>query len=330
MNRIIINSIEQINRNNRAFKIFYEIKMPTLHEACLESDIELIKSLIEKGADINKQENYTRCLSIACFKNDIKVVKYLIDKGADVNIEDCYGETYLYWECLKYNTNMEIVKCLVENGANINKQNKMYKNSLHIACHRNKTELAKYLVDNGANVNIQNKAGDSSLHIAFNQKNIELLKYLVDNGADVNLERNNEKTILYEVCIEKNVELIKYLEFNGGTFGEEIENIYNMFHKSSDNIRKEVQEYIEDDNQKYFPSFEIKYFNDILGLEIIPDKYKFFKSDEFKEKLLVDVINQLVEDNCEYKGRLLFYMKGVDHVKDKVRENLKQLRLIKI
>ena len=74
--------------------------------------------------------------------------KVLSNLGEDVNREDCYGQTYLYWECLKYNINMETIKCLVEHGIDVNKQNNLGKNSLHIACYRDKTELAKYLVAN--------------------------------------------------------------------------------------------------------------------------------------------------------------------------------------
>lgn len=278
-----------------------------------------------------------RNLTIACYKNDTNTIKYLIANGEDVNREDCYGQTYLYWECLKYNINMETIKCLVEHGIDVNKQNNLGKNSLHIACYRDKTELAKYLVANGADVNIQNKYGDTSLHIAFMQNNIELIKYLVDNGADVNMLNNNGSTVLYQACFRRNTELIKYFGNIGGTFGEEIENIYNFFQQSPDKIRTQMQEYIENSCCEYdsranstFPISNIKLFNDILSFKIIPDKYNFFKSDEFKEKLLADVINQLVEDNCEYKGKLLFYMKDVDHIQKKVRDNLKQLRFIKI
>lgn len=128
----------------------------------------------------------------------------------------------------------------------------------------------------------------------------------------------------------KNVELAKYLVDKGATFGQGIEDMYNLFKQRFEDIRQQLQEYIEDDARLYFPNFNVMYFNEILSLENIPGKYDFFKSFEFKEKLLNDVINRLTEDSCEYKGKLLFYMKDVDHIQTKVRNNLRLLRYIKL
>jgi hypothetical protein len=140
---------------------------------------------------------------------------------------------------------------------------------------------------------------------------------------------------LYQAYQANYTHLANYLLDNSATFGQDIEDIYNLFKQSSQHIRQQLQEYIEsdtddDDSSQYFPITNVIYFNEILSLKTIPDKYNFFKSDEFKEKLLDDVINQLTEENCEYKGKLLFYMKGLESVKQKIRNNLKLLQIPRI
>ena len=192
---------------------------------------------------------------------------------------------------------------------------------------KNNIELIKCLVENGAKfIN-----GEYYIHVLYMFSSIDSIKYLIEKGADVNIQNEDGKTVLYRACSLNDTSFIEYLVDIGATFGQDIENIYNLFQQSPEYIRQQLQEFVEnDDSCQYFPVSNIELFNYILSLKIIPGKYNFFKSDEFKEKLLADVINQLTEENCEYKGRLLFYMKGVDHIQKKVRDNLKILKTIKI
>ena len=81
-----------------------------------DSNLKIVKYLVEKGADINvKSNNGWTPLYIASFTNHLKIVKYLFSKGADVNVKSIHGYTPLGEASC--NNNIEIVKYLLDCGA---------------------------------------------------------------------------------------------------------------------------------------------------------------------------------------------------------------------
>src|SRR4030066_185376 len=90
-----------------------------LFYALAAGDIEIVKLLLEEGADIKDVGNGTPALVFASLtgdKGDIEKVKLLLEKGADVNVKSPGGVTALM--CASGNT--EIVKLLLEKGADVN------------------------------------------------------------------------------------------------------------------------------------------------------------------------------------------------------------------
>ena len=80
-------------------------------------NIELVKLLLEHGADVNIKDDVDRKTPLynACYKNKLNIAKLLLKHGADVNIKDGYGLTPLYNAC--YYNNIELIKLLLEHGA---------------------------------------------------------------------------------------------------------------------------------------------------------------------------------------------------------------------
>ena len=57
--------------------------------ACQNGHIEIVKYLVEHGADINKRNNDGWSpLLIVCFNGHIEIVKYLMEHGADIKDKD--------------------------------------------------------------------------------------------------------------------------------------------------------------------------------------------------------------------------------------------------
>jgi hypothetical protein len=75
-------------------------------------DIEVIKELIESGADIHVDNGYA--LRYASYYGHLEIVKYLVEQGADIHAMD---DDALRWA--SYYGHLEVVKYLVEQGVDI-------------------------------------------------------------------------------------------------------------------------------------------------------------------------------------------------------------------
>jgi hypothetical protein len=100
--------------------------------AVQNNKIEIVKKLIEAGADINsKNYNYETPLIIACEKDYEEIVKLLLNKKAKVNLQDKDGDTAL--KIAVYMKNLNIIKELLKAGADVNIENKYGQSALMLA-----------------------------------------------------------------------------------------------------------------------------------------------------------------------------------------------------
>ena len=157
-----------------------------LHWAIVADDWDLVRELIEAGADISlgSQQN---ALEIAKLMNsETKLIEVFIDaKGVDAIVRD--GRTVLIYAA--WNGSTEVVKTLIEIGANINIQNDNGDTALRLAARRGLTEIVKILVENGADMNIKDsRYGRTALIYAAREGRTEVVKLLIDNGANMNIK----------------------------------------------------------------------------------------------------------------------------------------------
>jgi ankyrin repeat protein len=113
--------------------------------------------LVYYGADVNAKDEQGRTpLFLACGKNNLNIMKFLINRGADINVE-IMGKTLLFWACAYGNFN--IVKLLIARGVNIKDEEKS--TLLHNACESGYSDIVTLLIDNGIDVNIKNDRGNT-------------------------------------------------------------------------------------------------------------------------------------------------------------------------
>ena len=94
------------------------VSYPPLTTAARNGDIESVKTLIDKGADVNEWY-YGTALWAASEKGYTDVAKLLVDRGADVNQMNKGGDSALGFAAQYGNT--DIARILIENGADIDK-----------------------------------------------------------------------------------------------------------------------------------------------------------------------------------------------------------------
>jgi hypothetical protein len=87
-----------------------------LWEAVRRGDAPAVKTLLDKGADVNARGRYQMTpLFKAAERGNAEIVRLLLERGADVNIKDTfYGATPLTWALDK--SHVEVVRALIEKG----------------------------------------------------------------------------------------------------------------------------------------------------------------------------------------------------------------------
>ena len=191
----------------------------TLHIASYKNDLEIVRFLLESGADINQQNRWgMTSLMIAAREGNFEIVKMLICTGADVNLVTKGGKTSLIFACLYKNS--EIVKILLapqESSlmvrSNVNHQTTPGNTALF---HSHDVEIVRMLLDSGADINIQNKQGDTPLTSHGSGIEKELLELLLAPPesskmmrADINHQNKHGKTtLMYNRCSPGNVKFL--------------------------------------------------------------------------------------------------------------------------
>lgn len=116
-----------------------------IHNASYNGDMEYITSLIERGADINSQNEYGQTpLWVAFNQGRISCARFLLKLGANPNTKDCYGDTLLHRFCqLKF---PEYVKILLENGADPSILDRNDQTAKEVAL-KQKDDICAYVID---------------------------------------------------------------------------------------------------------------------------------------------------------------------------------------
>ena len=130
-----------------------------LHYAALNGFTDLIKVLLNKGADLNsnKAKTYGTPLAWAVNSGIVEIVRFLIVKGAEINLDIGKGYNALHLAALggKYNGEkhldefLAIATMLIEAGIDINKRAKG-KTPLDLALEIENKKIIKILQDNKA------------------------------------------------------------------------------------------------------------------------------------------------------------------------------------
>lgn len=175
--------------------------------AISNKDFELVKLLVDKGVDVNKEGSagyrQRSPLQRALEKGQTDIAEYLISKGADVNWKDCMGES-LASDFFRHG-DTQMAQFLVDHGADVDSRDAFGDTLLISAIHADNTQFVRYLVEKGANVNATNHFSDYALDIAERKKNQQIVELLVSKGAhreprEENTSRMRQTSSIYEAA----------------------------------------------------------------------------------------------------------------------------------
>lgn len=177
----------------------------------IKAPIEIIKTLLDEGADINSEDDWAyNALDHAVENNYVDAAKLFIDKGADVNRTAGYNRTALMIAAEA--NSADAIKLLLDNGADIDVRDTMHNwSALMHAAAKNAPDAIRVLIKRGANSSLRNDPPNpnnetidltsnpcfnTALTIAASKNSLDALKALIDCGADINIKDNQGSTAL--------------------------------------------------------------------------------------------------------------------------------------
>ena len=224
-----------------------ESKMTILEYLCSAKipNIELIKHLISKGADVNLGSYNPLVLLCTCENLDFELIKFFIEEaGADINVCDSQGKTPISSLCYQSILNEELIKYFISKGAELNAGSPP---PLVILCSRQElnVEFIKYFIEIGADINPVERSGkighelkyQTPLTVLCSRETIDsdLIKYFISKGADLNLGYEpplvhlcNHQPLdidLIKYFIEKGADINKPAANTGYSFGDFYKNV---------------------------------------------------------------------------------------------------------
>ena len=196
----------------RAKGVIYNV--PSFIQEAANGNLENVKLFVQGGMDINAKSNET-ALTAACFYNKPEVVKYLVENGANVNVGSYYDDPII---AAVRGGNYDIVKLLIEKGADVNAIGYAHSTPLYVAAEQGKAEISELLIQNGANVHyIQPLTSMTALTAtAFVLTgSTAVAEVLVKNGANVNYKTHSGMSVLDWATSRRKFDMAKYLILQG-------------------------------------------------------------------------------------------------------------------
>ncbi|XP_072178435.1 uncharacterized protein [Diadema setosum] len=196
-----------------------------LHYAADKDDVEMVRLLVHRGADVNdigeasrrplhfaagatrKERDLAKSEDGRSFSKRRKLLaKKQVDKkdsvvctlmasSADVNVEDCRGRTPLF--VAAWQGNVEAASHLLSSKeTDIESEDHSGTTALLAACFYGKTDVAIMLINKGAKLNVWDDNFDTPLHIVFREGNKKIALRII--------EKAKQNGSLYELLTKTN------------------------------------------------------------------------------------------------------------------------------
>lgn len=167
-----------------------------LNRACLKGQTEIVRLLLDKGADLSIGDNENSLpIHCAAISGDTSVVGLLLGRGADINAIDYNGMTPLMF-AVSYGKG-DVANYLLDSGADVNVVSSYTMTALHFAINGGQENLVAGILKRGADPNAKNGNGNSPLFLALYNARYSIAELLLDAGASVEDTTADGISLLY-------------------------------------------------------------------------------------------------------------------------------------
>jgi len=189
--------------------------------SCQIGAVNMVKLLLEKGADPNYSTEGIDALLISILKEQPSCLSLLIKHGAQVNRSYMDDGSALLMACEKKFVKGVII--LVKKGADINKKTISGTTPLITAVYKNADTIAQFLLTRGADFTCIDDDGDTALSLALSQENKTIIFALLDAGAK-------------DTGADKELYLRYYYEWRVGKLGRKVKGLKEKIAALKDEI----------------------------------------------------------------------------------------------
>ena len=207
-----------------------EYFIPIFYDAILTADIKFINLVLDAGVDITKAKPL-ECAYYICDSMEMEIdkcvdiIKLLIERGADINAIMQRSDTPIIFKFYS-NYNYEIVKLLIDKKADtfyIDKNNEeksllitaiiLYNNNLN---EEEQFNIIKLLIDiyieTRGSINYVIEDDTILNHAILNDTTLKIIKLLLDKGAKINIkEHNSFYAAVSTLSLSGSLDIIKLL-----------------------------------------------------------------------------------------------------------------------
>lgn len=168
-----------------------------LHNAVLCKNEALVKSLLDKGANIEEGSNSSgnKPLHVAARLTNLAIIDLLLEKGANIEASNNDGDKPLHQAA--QNENVAIIDLFLRKGANIEVSTHLGEKPLHRAAQNRNVAIIDLLLRKGANIEASTHNGETSLHWAAESGNVATTKFLLNKSANIEALDNKGQTPLF-------------------------------------------------------------------------------------------------------------------------------------
>jgi len=150
-----------------------------LHQAVCHNNIQIVKYLIDHGADLDQTDKYNSTpLHDACRNGDINTIKYLTKSNSNnynlISLCELDNQIMMKPDTDKYTG---IIRCLVESGADVNVIDKYGYTPLQYVA-RHDLDMVKLLLNYGADKEYLNLNNQTAAEIADDNFQDQIAEYI--------------------------------------------------------------------------------------------------------------------------------------------------------
>ncbi|MHC4663014.1 MAG: ankyrin repeat domain-containing protein [Planctomycetota bacterium] len=174
--------------------------MTPLHHAVENDNMEMVKMLVEAGADIEAEDDWDSQtpLVTAAEKGRVEIARFLYRQGADP-----FRKGKSHWEnaisAAASREHQNVIRMFIEEGIDLNRTDSYGRSIIHLAS-GDEELLERLAKTKGLDINTPMKSGRTILHgtVRHDYYNVEKVKLLLALGADVNVKDEKGITPLHD------------------------------------------------------------------------------------------------------------------------------------